>query len=359
MDRITKDPKRVLIVDDEPNVAVMLSASLENLGEGYVFETANSAPEALDKLEHNHYTLLITDYSMPGMTGLDLTQAVRRTSPETQIVLMTAYGTDRLRDTVGRMDLDGYIDKPFAVEEIREIVKRVVGRATQAQSPDQPPLDNRVYETLKSLRADTKASCVLLLSADGYPITVVGQTSNLDVSSVSTLVAANFLAAAELANMLGSNSSTFKSSYHEGNDYNIYSYDINGDLLLVVIFSSESKPGAVWFYTKQTAAELEPLLASQSKQFKFADEDFGSAFDAEMDQLLGGGSDQDAGDLLGLGPEDPPVPPGPHQAGPEENKPKNQAHNIKTNNIKPMTFEQAVAAGLVPRQILERENPDD
>lgn len=349
-------PKRVLIVDDEPNVTAMLASSLEETIGECVIETAHSGDEALNKVQRNPYSLLITDYNMPGMTGLDLAQAVRNIAPETQVVLMTAYGTERLRDVVDTMNLDGFISKPFTIDKIREIVRQAVGVASQAHEEDKDPyrsgeiaLDNTVYEQLKTLHVNTGAWCVLLISSGGYPVGVVGQTTNLDVDTVSALVAANFMAATELANLLGSDASIFKSSYHEGDSYNIYSYDVNGELLLVVIFGAGSKPGVVWFYTKQTAAELAEFIPTKPETFTFADEDeVDAALDQDFDDLFGGGDDG-----FGLGDD---------AFGPEEEEEENEAEAEpapqppqKSENSKPMTFEQAVAAGLVPRQIMDRE----
>jgi len=289
----SKQPKRVLIVDDEPNVALVVSLALKKLGEDYIFEIAHSGPEALAKVKQNDYALLITDYNMPEITGLDLAQAVHQISADTQVILMTAYGTDRLRGILDRFKLAGYIDKPFTADQIRQVVKHAVERTNQAQSAErqrdshQPFLEDAAYEHLKSLRSSTGARCVLLLSSNGFPVSVVGQTKDFDVATVGALVAGNFMAATELANLLGSSTSVFKSSYHEGNDYNIYSYDINGDLLLAVILDAESKPGVVWFYTKQVAAELATLATqNQIANFTLTDAEVDTALDLEFNELF-------------------------------------------------------------------------
>jgi predicted regulator of Ras-like GTPase activity (Roadblock/LC7/MglB family) len=117
---------------------------------------------------------------------------------------------------------------------------------------------------LKVLQANTNARCVLLLRSDGYPVHVVGQTSNLPVPNISALIAANFMSAGELANLLG-NQRVFKSSFHEGEDYNVYAYEVNSVFLLAVVFDANRKPGVVWFYTKQTAVTLAPLLKEEAK----------------------------------------------------------------------------------------------
>lgn len=295
-------PKRVLIVDDEPNVAFVLADSLEKLGEGYSIETANSGEEALTKIREDAYALVVTDYKMPGMSGLDLAQEIRQTAPDTQVVLMTAYGTAELRDSVEHLKLD-YLDKPFTMDQIREIVERAVGHTRHSEDPYRAgviSMTEPVQTGLQRLQADTGARCVMLVSSSGYPVETVGQTKGLNVSSVGALVAANFMAAVELAKLLG-NTSIFKSSYHEGEDYNIYSYDVNGDLLLAVIFGSESKPGTVWFYTKQTAAALIPLLADLSPSIHF-EGDLTAAIDAELLQAFGdtGSNEHNEDALLNL-----------------------------------------------------------
>jgi two-component system response regulator (stage 0 sporulation protein F) len=127
-------PKRVLIVDDEPHVTMMLADSLEKLGESYAIETAHSGDEALTKVRQATYAVLITDYKMPGMNGLDLAQMVHRLSPETRIILMTAYSSDTLRHTAGQMELDGYLCKPFNVAHVRDMVRSATGDPTTARS---------------------------------------------------------------------------------------------------------------------------------------------------------------------------------------------------------------------------------
>ncbi len=263
--------KRVLIVDDEPANAKMVSDILKPLGDDYIFEIAYSGHEAVTKIEQNFYTLVITDYQMPGFTGIDLIQATRRISPTTQVVLMTAYGNDKLRQIAKHFKADDYVDKPFTVEEVHEIVKRAVGQTSQAEADENQFQDNdisniAIYEQLNTLKIQANAWCVLLVSSEGHPIGMAGQMAETDVINASALVAANFVAASELVRLFGRGESSFKSNYYEADDYNIYSYDVNGKVLLVVVFGTQPKPGLVWFYTKQAAVQLKALLAQNNSE---------------------------------------------------------------------------------------------
>ncbi len=124
--------QRILIVDDDPAVLLTLAASVGRLNPAYVVDTCESGAEALAYLENHRYVLLLTDYSMPGMSGIDLVRIVREQSPDTRIIMMTAYGSDGLRDQAATLQLDAFVDKPFTVKQIREIISRTMAKTTGA-----------------------------------------------------------------------------------------------------------------------------------------------------------------------------------------------------------------------------------
>jgi CheY-like chemotaxis protein len=124
--------QRILIVDDDPAVLLTLAASIEKLNPAFVVDTCESGAEALTYLENYQYTLVLTDYSMPGMSGLDLTRLVREHSSETRIIMMTAYGSDALRNQATDLHLDAFIDKPFTVKQIREIINHIMNGVTDS-----------------------------------------------------------------------------------------------------------------------------------------------------------------------------------------------------------------------------------
>lgn len=118
--------QRILIVDDDPAVLLTLAASIERLNPTFEVDTCENGVEALACLANHRYILLLTDYSMPGMSGVDLARTVRKQAPETRIIMMTAYGSDALRKQVADLNLDAFVDKPFTVKQIREIISRIL-----------------------------------------------------------------------------------------------------------------------------------------------------------------------------------------------------------------------------------------
>lgn len=265
----------ILIVDDDKDVLRMLEFGLKKMGPDYQVTTARDTQSAVEQVEKEWFDLVLTDFMMPGMTGIDLARAIRHLSPDTQIVLMTAYGTIDLRDTSDHLGIDAYLNKPFTMEQLREVVQRLTRRPAP---PELLPLDSppppepgppafslsaveaiSVEEQLQALLVDAGARGVLLIDAEGRPIHVVGQIYRSKVDYISALVAANHHSPAELSNLL-LNQRTFRASFYEGDMYNLYVCDVNEKFLLAVVFDARLRPGVIWFYAKQTAAALVPLL---------------------------------------------------------------------------------------------------
>ena len=84
--------KRILIVDDEPNLAFLLAENLVDLGPNYEIEICNSGADALALNKQKPFDLVITDLMMPEMNGLTLTKNLTQQKPEIKFILNTAYG---------------------------------------------------------------------------------------------------------------------------------------------------------------------------------------------------------------------------------------------------------------------------
>lgn len=123
-----KNSPTVLVVDDEPGIVDSLRKVFER--ESLRVVTARNGAEALDVLRKTSVAVMLTDLMMPGMSGLDLLRASRQISPETETVLMTAYGT--VENAVEAMK-DGAYD--FVTKPIKRAhITRAVAKALEKQS---------------------------------------------------------------------------------------------------------------------------------------------------------------------------------------------------------------------------------
>lgn len=111
--------KCILVVDDDERVLFVLRDILAGLGSQYEVVTAQSGYEALDKARKKPFDLLITDLKMPGMDGVELTEAVRALSPSTVVIWITAYGSQETNAEAQRLGVYRCLDKPLEVAEIR------------------------------------------------------------------------------------------------------------------------------------------------------------------------------------------------------------------------------------------------
>jgi CheY-like chemotaxis protein len=114
--------RNILIVDDEEDIAWGISKNLAKTGLNLEIECVGTADEALAELNQKKFDLVVSDIRMPGRDGLELITDVRNNHPETKVIIMTAYGSPSTREQVE--DLGGffYIEKPFNVGYLKQIV---------------------------------------------------------------------------------------------------------------------------------------------------------------------------------------------------------------------------------------------
>ena len=256
--------KRILIVDDDPDLLFLVAHGIKNLGSDYQVSTAGSGVLALEQVQKQRFDLVVTDYMMPEMTGIDVIQEIRKILPDTGFILMTAHHeSSQMREKMEDLKLTAFVGKPFTMPELLNVIKRAVDQTDSAAEakPGKTSLPTAVIkEQLQTLRRQTGAHTALLANSEGAPVYAVGNTDRGRAARLASFISTNFLAVIEMASLFGDNDSVFRSSYYEGNNYNIYASNINGDYFLAVVFGAGGKPGTVWFYTKQAAAELASVL---------------------------------------------------------------------------------------------------
>jgi len=110
--------KRILVVDDEPAVCESIRMLLSY--DGHEVETASSGQEALAKFDPKKIEVVFTDFSMPGMKGNELAAELKRRSPQTPVILLTAFPPAERPEAI-----DLVITKPFMLENLRDGIRKV------------------------------------------------------------------------------------------------------------------------------------------------------------------------------------------------------------------------------------------
>ena len=123
---------RILICDDDPIVHQSLSLYLDN--EDFLHDSAYDGRQALDMIKKEHYDLMLLDQMMPGMTGMEVCQAVRKDS-QLPIIMLTARGEEIDRILGLEMGADDYVTKPFEVKELMARIHAVMRRSEPEAAP--------------------------------------------------------------------------------------------------------------------------------------------------------------------------------------------------------------------------------
>jgi two-component system response regulator PilR (NtrC family) len=117
---------RILIVEDERNMREVLSILLE--GEGYTVRAAGNGSEGIKIIERDIFDLVITDIKMPGASGFEVLKRAQEVSPDTMVIMITAFGTIESGIEAMKLGAYDYIHKPFKIDEIRLIVKNAMDK---------------------------------------------------------------------------------------------------------------------------------------------------------------------------------------------------------------------------------------
>jgi DNA-binding NtrC family response regulator len=113
-----KHKTNVLVVDDEKTVCNSCRKILTQ--EGYNVEVASSGEEALNKVKANGFDVVITDWKMPEIDGLELARRIKSENPNIAVILITGYPSIETSIEAIRSGVSDYVPKPFTPEELSD-----------------------------------------------------------------------------------------------------------------------------------------------------------------------------------------------------------------------------------------------
>ena len=116
---------RILIVDDDREQARALKMSLELMEQQIQVVDVPSGEEAMLEIGRDPFDLLVADFHLPGMTGVELLEKTLDKYPDIIRMILTAYTDEKLLlDAINRVHVHGYINKPWEPQEIIDIVRQ-------------------------------------------------------------------------------------------------------------------------------------------------------------------------------------------------------------------------------------------
>ena len=288
------DNKRILLTDDQEIILQVLKRALLDKYPDYQVVTALNGSIALDYILKQPFDLIVTDFNMPYMDGLELIESIRYAQPNARLIMLTGYGHDGVEEEAKRLQVYRYLTKPVALSTFCQAVEE----ALQDVVPNRPKLfaltDDQQQEVtllLNKLKVDVSARCIFLTQASGETILRCGDAGTLPVENIAALLGGSMSTILEVGCLLDKEADAINLAFHEGQKENLYAVNVGRQFLMIIIInrsSYNSRLGSVWHYAQQAAMTLRRQLdqmtsvSSQGIFDQFSDE----VFEAEIDKLV-------------------------------------------------------------------------
>jgi DNA-binding response OmpR family regulator len=241
---------RIVIVEDQHEVSRLLRSALETLERDFSVAEIPSGEEALLDSSRNPVDLLVADYRLPGISGIELMHRIRSQHPNAKIILITGQTDPRVRKEVTEAGADAFFIKPVPMADFLDAVERQLS-LVEAAAPAGPgtPEAGRVQlnlpDLLAGLRRSLEAKAVLLISDAGRVLARAGDLpdSEAEVSLLSSLLSI-FSASEKITRMLGQEQN---SDWHlfDGGEYDLIFASAGRQYALLVIGEHLADPSRI------------------------------------------------------------------------------------------------------------------
>lgn len=139
--------EKILIIDDSTKIRSFLSEMLRPLG--YVVSTASDGKRGLDKALAERPDLILLDFHLPRLSGIEVLEALQKDHYEVPVILMTGHGSESVAVQAFRLGVKDYLTKPFETEQILEVIEKALTESRLRRERDQ--LMRRLEQTNRQL----------------------------------------------------------------------------------------------------------------------------------------------------------------------------------------------------------------
>lgn len=118
--------KRILVVDDEDILRMLITDTLEF--EGYIIDEAEDGLQAYEKITQKQYDLILLDYMMPELTGMEVLEKIKLLNLTTPIIMLTAKTQQSDRDLAYQNGAGYFMPKPFSPSDLLDLVSEIIAK---------------------------------------------------------------------------------------------------------------------------------------------------------------------------------------------------------------------------------------
>lgn len=183
----------ILLVDDHREVTRLLRSTLDTLGYDLHVVEAPSGEEALLEISHRKIDLLVVDYRLPGINGIELIEKARARQPDIKIIVISAVQDPAARQAMQKANPIAIFNKPVSLGDFLNTVERALGLQSVILPEEESDEKERhsLADALSHLRRETESHCVYLISERGRVIARAGDLpdTSMEVSLLAALMA--------------------------------------------------------------------------------------------------------------------------------------------------------------------------
>ena len=249
----------ILIVDDDPDFRKILTYSMQAIDPSYQVEVACDGFEALELISKKTFDVVLADYAMPGMDGLELIESISALSSTLEVILVSAFPAETLVELAKEANVTFFLTKPFDVKVLHQNVQQVLqaklkaaDESTHPETEQQPALS--VNAQLQELCRHTGSLSCFLITSEGRLIGSDSKPHHTELEHLSSLIAANMANLVEISRRIGNE--TFETTVHVGPQNSIALHRLTTGEILAVIFDGRAKIGLIQHYLQKTCDSL-------------------------------------------------------------------------------------------------------
>jgi hypothetical protein len=283
--------KRFLMIEADDVVRGILYRSVINLIPNalVVFEATPDA--GLDQIATQEFDVLIADLDLIRSAGNLWGQIWVSRGDSSPLIIATSSTETRLAQTL--LPIQALLTKPIQIPNLERVLNEIIAlqdNTAQEQMDLADALYAKVNTRMDQLLADTTARCILLCDPSGRIIHLVGDTHDLAIDSITSLLSGGIATLLEAGKSLDEQG-VINLAYREGKQSDLYAINIHDDWILIIVIDRGQmyqRLGTVWFYARKATLDLNVLREelSKIKPVQKMDEQLDDAYNDELDKLF-------------------------------------------------------------------------
>jgi predicted regulator of Ras-like GTPase activity (Roadblock/LC7/MglB family)/CheY-like chemotaxis protein len=261
--------KLILLIDHDDMVLGLLRGSILGKTPSVTVEIARNKTEAYMRLQLQKYPIIFCDFDILGENEFELYSQILSSQDANSKLIVTCYGDP------GELSFDPHpipglsLSKPIDQRILAALLSQTLNLESEKKNAEMS-LSEAIYKDigneLKELRRNTNARCIVVSNQDGRVLVQEGDTENMSVDGLATLISGSIITLDEVGHMFN-DPTIINLAFREGSKSDLYVMNIGRRLMLILIQDKSMispKLGTVWFYARQSAIAIDEFINKPS-----------------------------------------------------------------------------------------------